>query len=328
VTIIIQIEKYTETQASTWDEFVRRSKNGTFLFLRDYMDYHRERYQDHSLLIRDDDGRLIALLPANRNGSALISHSGLTYGGFVIDESMKTPRMLEMFDAVLTSLQQAGLTRFVYKTIPPIYHRLPAEEDRYALFLCNASVIRRGVLTVIDTHCRLPFQERRNRGVKKAQRAGLTIARSDDFAIYWDILTDRLLKTHNTLPVHALSEIESLRFQFPDNIKLFACFQDSGMLGGVLIYESERVAHVQYIAASDQGRELGALDLLFHDLLTEHYASKPIFDFGTSDEDNGRHLNRGLIDQKEGFGARAIVHDHYEISLVDWRPGQIVGAIV
>jgi hypothetical protein len=34
------------------------------------------------------------------------------------------------------------------------------------------------------------------------------------------------------------------------------------------------------------------------------------FDFGTADECDGRYLNRGLIDQKEGFGARAVVHDH------------------
>lgn len=39
------------------------------------------------------------------------------------------------------------------------------------------------------------------------------------------------------------------------------------------------------------------------------------FDFGISNENNGRFLNRGLIAQKEGFGARTIVHDFYELSI-------------
>jgi hypothetical protein len=324
----MRVAVYEDSHKEIWDAFVRKSKNGTFLFLRDYMNYHHDRFQDHSLLIQDNDGRLVALLPAHRCESALVSHGGLTYGGFVTDDAMKTPKMLEVFETVLTCLQQTGFSKFIYKTIPHIYHRLPAEEDRYALFLCNATVIRRGVLTVIDSRCRLPFQERRSRGVKKAQHSGLVVRPCDDFAAYWQILTERLLKTHNTLPVHSLAEIESLHSRFPDNIKLFACFQDLTMLGGVVVYESDRVAHVQYIAASDRGRQVGTLDMLFHELLAEYYASKPVFDFGTSDEADGRCLNRGLIDQKEGFGARAVVHDHYEISLVGWKPGQLGEAMV
>ena len=37
-----------------WDTFVQESKNGTFLFVRDYMDYHRDRFQDCSLLVYRD----------------------------------------------------------------------------------------------------------------------------------------------------------------------------------------------------------------------------------------------------------------------------------
>lgn len=48
-------------------------------------------------------------------------------------------------------------------------------------------------------------------------------------------------------------------------------------------------------------------------LIHVYYASKPYFDFGTSDEDG--KLNLGLIDQKEGFGARTVVHDHYVLEL-------------
>jgi hypothetical protein len=72
---------------------------------------------------------------------------------------------------------------------------------------------------------------------------------------------------------------------------------------------------VQYICASEKGKEVGALDLLFAELLDDVYRSVPCFDFGISTEDDGRYLNTGLIEQKEGFGARAIMHDFYAIDL-------------
>jgi hypothetical protein len=75
------------------------------------------------------------------------------------------------------------------------------------------------------------------------------------------------------------------------------------------------VARAQYIAADERARELGGLDFLFSYLITEVYEQKPFFDLGSSDEADGMYLNRGLIDQKEGFGARAVVHDHYELQL-------------
>ena len=181
----MRIERYEKSRATVWDEFVRKSKNGTFLFARSYMEYHRDRFEDHSLLVFDDDGCLIALLPATRAETALSSHGGLTYGGLVTDETMKVPKMLLVFEALLRFLREHSFRSIVYKTVPHIYHRAPAEEDRYALFLCNARLTRCGVPTVIDKRHRLPFQERRNRGAKKARQNGLMVRETDDFRAYW-----------------------------------------------------------------------------------------------------------------------------------------------
>src|SRR5262249_3341135 len=128
-------------------------------------------------------------------------------------------------------------------------------------------------------------------------------------------------------PVHSLAEIELLRGRFPKNIRLFTCRGGGQLLGGVVVYESSTVAHVQYIASTEEGRRAGALDLVFDELLTVHYAGRRYFDFGISNEDGGRQLNRGLIDQKEGFGARAVVHDHYTLDLAGWRAGRLLEAL-
>jgi hypothetical protein len=82
------------------------------------------------------------------------------------------------------------------------------------------------------------------------------------------------------------------------------------------VYENATVAHAQYIAAGEDGKRAGALDALFAWLIEERYRDKRYFDFGISTEGDGRVLNEGLIDQKEGFGARGVVHDRYELDVV------------
>jgi hypothetical protein len=101
----------------------------------------------------------------------------------------------------------------------------------------------------------------------------------------------------------------------PENIKLFAAYKSGEMLAGVIIYESPLVAHAQYIAATEAGKRSGALDLILGHLINDYYSRKKYFDFGISTEDAGRHLNAGLIENKQGFGGRAVVHDFYLMSI-------------
>jgi hypothetical protein len=86
------------------------------------------------------------------------------------------------------------------------------------------------------------------------------------------------------------------------------------MLAGILIYESKNVAKVQYVANSQAGRLIGAGDIVVDYLINEHYKGKKYFDFGSSMLQQGLSLNSGLIDYKEGFGARTVVYDSYKFS--------------
>lgn len=310
----MNIEIYQKAHKSLWDEFVQKSKNGNFLFLRDYMEYHQDRFHDSSLLIFDNQ-KLIALLPAHIKEKVFASHLGLTFGGFITSETMKVPIMLDIFEVVLKHLKEKGCNQFLYKTTPHIHHKLPAEEDRYALFRLDAKLFRRDAFSIVMQDCKVPYQERRLRSIKKALKANIKCEFSLDLKTYWDILCTTLEIGHGVKPVHSLEEIKILQSRFPQHIKLYACFSEKKMLAGVIVYETDLVARSQYIAATEEGKESGALDLLFSYLLENVYKKKKCFDFGPSNEQNGRFLNKGLIDQKEGFGARALVHDHYLIEL-------------
>lgn len=309
----MSVERFTSADRGLWDEFVGHSRNGTFLVLRGYMEYHRDRFEDHSLIVRDPGTSPIALLPANRLGGILESHGGLTYGGVISDASMTASRMLLVFDALLEYLRQESFTVLRYRAVPHIYHRMPAEEDLYALTRNGARLTRRAALSVIDLRNLVDAQDRRRRGVRKARTAGLVCRESEDLDAYWSVLTVVLRETYGAQPVHSLEEITLLQRAFPRNIRLFGCFQGATLLAGVLIYDTPAVARAQYIAASETGQRLAALDLLFEFLLREIYADKAYFDFGTSGSAAGRDLNRGVIEFKESLGARTVAQDTYEL---------------
>lgn len=309
----LTVRSYAEADLAVWNAFVARSRNGTFLFDRNYMDYHAARFVDASLIVLSA-GIPLALLPASRHGSSIISHAGLTYGGFVIDEQMTASRMADVFHATLQHYSASGVRRLLYKTVPPIYHRVPSEEDRYSLFRAGALLVRRDVLAVVDNCNPLRPQERRRRGARKAARFGLHVQEDNDWEAFWQLLASRLGERHGTTPVHSIDEIRLLAGRFPHQIRLFSCRSAASLLAGVVVYETNQVAHAQYVAASAEGRQCGAQDLLFADLL-ERFSYLRWFDFGISTERNGAHLNDGLMAYKEGFGARAVMHDFYELAL-------------
>ena len=296
-----------------WDRFVRKSRNGTFLFLRDYMDYHRQRFTDFSLLIYDKQS-LVALLPLNKEADGSVtSHSGLTYGGLITDKKGRAEKVMNMFVCINSWLQDAGITRVVYRPVPWIYHEMPAEEDLYALFnVCDARLTAREISSTIAQENKLAFSQSRKDCLRKAEKAGVRIVASEDFAAFWDVLSANLQQRYAVTPVHSLTEITALASLFPHEIRLYAACLDNEMVAGTVVYVMPRVVHVQYISASAKGKAVGALDLLFRYLIDEVFIDKPFFDFGKSTEDRGRRLNEPLIFQKEGFGGRGVCYDTYE----------------
>jgi len=310
------LERYDDDQREAWNGCVRASKNGTFLHLREYMEYHRDRFDDCSWVARRRAGAPpLAVLPANRRGDLLESHGGLTFGGWLCGAEMTTAAMLELFAELRRRLADEGVARLRYRAAPRIYHRAPAEEDLYALDRCGARVVRRAPLSVVDLRRPLPWQERRRRGLRRAAAAGLVCEESDDLAGYWELLSAVLHDTYGAKPVHTLDEIAALQRLLPAHIRLFVCRRDERLLAGVLVYESDTVARAQYIAASEEGKREAALDLLFDHLLRRVFAGKDWFDLGTSEGAEPGTLNDGVLEYKESLGARLVAQDTYELSI-------------
>lgn len=309
---MFEIRRYTPEHVDEWNQFVAESKNGVFLFDRRYMDYHSDRFCDHSLMFYSD-GRLLAVLPAHQSGDTLCSHNGLTYGGLVMSPRMTVVQTMHLFREMNEYLRSQGIRHVSYKAIPWIYHRLSAEEDLYALYHeCHARIVARDFATNIYLSAGLRWERVRRRGIVRARNAGVVVERSNHYEAFWQVLADNLMNKYGVKPVHSLQEIELLHGRFPQNIQLYQAVREGKVLGGVVLYISSQVVHAQYSSASPEGKKLGVIDLLY-DQIFKDYRDYPYFDFGRSTEHpDGSGLNENLVFQKEGYGGRGLCYDIYE----------------
>lgn len=314
---MIRIVRYDSSMAMRWDEFVKNSSNGTFLHLRGYMDYHSDRFTDCSLMAFNDKNRLVAMLPANLSGSILYSHQGLTYGGWIVGRRhFASSVMLEVWETAVEWMRCNGVSELIYKTIPHIYHRYPSEDDLYALFRLGAQVEACQVSSAVPLSATWLANENARRQIKIGCNNNLVVSRSDDYASFMSMLSQRLEEKYDTKPVHTLAEIRLLAERFPENITLFMATTASGEpLAGTVVYKTDTVAHTQYIASTERGRNLGAFSAIVAYLLENECEDRDWLDFGVSCEQGGLVLNEGLNRQKYGLGGRPIVYTAYRLKI-------------
>jgi hypothetical protein len=278
------------------------------------MDYHSERFVDCSFLIYKK-GKIEGLIPGNLNDCTFYSHQGLTYGGLISSYKITTIDVLEIFNLLNNELRNIGILNVIYKPIPLIYHQIPAQEDIYALFLNKAEKIGCNISSTIFQNRKLRFIESRRSGIRKSIREGVQITESKNFAAFWKILEENIENKYNTRPVHSLHEMELLNNKFPDNIRLFIANKNGSIVAGSIIYLMRNILHVQYISANIEGKNIGAIDLMFDYLINNKFRDIQIFDFGQSTENMGNRLNENLIFQKEGFGGRGTVYEIFKYNL-------------
>ena len=310
------VEKYSSIRYDLWNEFVANAKNATFLFHRDFMEYHKDRFEDFSLLIFDDSQELIAILPSNRVGETLFSHQGLTYGGIVVCEKTKLSDFILVTKSILEFLNAKGFQKIIFKEIPAIYNLIPSDELQYLMFLMHGNLVRRDVLSVVDLKTNFTFSRDRKNGIKRGIKNNLVVKEESNFESFWNgILIPNLANKHQAKPVHSLEEIQYLHSKFPKNIRQFNVYQNNKIVAGTTIFESDLVAHSQYISGDLDKNELGSLDFLHDYLISNVFKDKKYFDFGISNENQGKNINEGLLYWKESFGARAITQDFYEVEI-------------
>lgn len=317
-----EIKRYNPDDKKNWDAFVENSRNATFLFARDYMDYHSDRFDDHSILAFRN-GKLCAILPANESGDSLFTHQGLTYGGWIW-----SPKGLDVNDIfLLWSLwleycRGVGFVRIIYKPLPFIYAVMPSQEDIYMLYLSGAKLKVTDVSSAMDVSHNPGFNKLQKRHLNALGTSDIVklITHQDlpDISCFHNLLTECLDTRHNTVPVHSLQELVSLMNKFPDNIKIWTLYSNGTLEAGICGYITTSCLHCQYIATSEEGRKNNVLARVVSTMI-KYCEGNDIryLDFGISNEEYGRLLNTGLNRQKTSYGASGVVYQRYEINVND-----------
>ena len=305
-----RVTLYQSQDFNLWNTFISVAKNATFLFHRNFMEYHSDRFQDYSLLVFDEN-QLIAVLPANRVGAIVYSHQGLSYGSLVVKEDIRIKEYVTIVKELMQFLQTNGVENFEIKLLPKIYNITISDEMDYVAFLMQSSLFRTDVYLTMDMQIDYQPNRNRKRALKIASELGIEIKEEKNYNGFWNqILIPNLQERFGVSPVHSYEEIEKLAAIFPENILLFNAYQDNVLNAGVVMFLTETVAHFQYSSGGNDRNDTAALEVLF-DFIIQKYAHKKYVSFGSSSEDNGLKLNEGLAYWKESFGAKTTVQSFH-----------------
>lgn len=315
----MKLRNYEDADAHYWDGFCREARQSTFLHTRRFLSYHRNKFQDVSLIL-EKEKRCLGLFPAAVDPSdaqRVISHPGITYGGMIHQGELTGANMIAALEQIKGFYAKQGFKSLLYKALPNIYHKIPSQDDLYALFRLGATRVRCDLTSSINLQQPRALTTRRKRSLKKAINSGIEI-RNDMQLLpeFWRVLQINLRSRHSVDPTHTLEEISLLAEIFPENIFCLTALLDEEVVAGVLLFETATVSHAQYIGSNELGFKVSALDAIFKQAIERAGANhKHWFDFGISNEQGGQVLNEGLYQFKSEFGSGGVVHEFYEIDL-------------
>lgn len=310
----MHIQPYTPALKNEWDNFVSSAANATFLHLRDYMDYHADRFNDCSVMIRNGKGKLVALLPACFNDKTVYSHKGLTYGGLIVPRRhFPIPDTVEVFNLLANHFRAMGMKKLIYKPVPYIFTDYPSDADIFALHRMGATIKQCRLSSAVPLDRPILFNETSR---QLAAKNNLIYNVSSSPAEFWNLLTDVLSSRHDAKPVHSLAEMDLLMNRFPDNIKLVEARNEQGALFcGSVLFITNKTVHFQYIAVGEEGRETGAFQWLVKQIIDNECSGKRFLDFGTSNSPETNCLDVGLINQKYGLGGRPVAFLTFSLAI-------------
>mgnify|MGYP001058440346 FL=1 len=306
------IKKYTNADQQVWDAFVSQNTNTTFLFFRDFIEYHKHLFVDYSLMVFKKN-KIIAILPAHIHKKTVNSHQGLTYGGLISDPKLRFQERLSCCKIILKYLKDNAIKTLNLKFLPDAYQIESNQSLEYILHKIKAKCNQVNMLSVVKPKHK-KYSKDRIAGNKRGLINNLHIKEEDNLSTFWNnLLIPKLKSKYHTEPVHSFEEIQLLKKRFPKNIRQFNVYQGEKLIAGTTIFEHLHIARSQYIASDENKNKLGSLDFLHFYLLENVFKDKILFDFGSSHTEEHNDIIDGLIYWKEGFGATSTVQKCYRV---------------
>ena len=318
------LHQYINQNESRWDQFVSSGNNGTLFHLRKFLNYHhKDRFQDHSILIEKKQN-LFSVLPAAElivdGKRILVSHPGSTVGSFVVPENLSIADAMSMSEALVSYVKENNFSGIRITLPPTLYQRRLSNYMDFSFFKQGFTYSKRDVTSILFLEDNLDknlakFKSSHLRAVRNAQEKGVNVRQSNDFDSFYNILEQNLKIRHGISPTHTLAELKNIHALFPDRVNLFAAFVKDVMVAGVVNFVvNDHVVLAFYISHDEAYQEFRAVNLLFYSIFD--WAIQQgfrLYDFGTFTVNE--EPNMGLGRFKENFGASGIFRDTIELKL-------------
>lgn len=322
----LMITLYENQYKEEWDTFVmKHSINGTFLQTRRFLEYHRDRFIDTSLIIYKGTNTIVAVVPAcviEEDGKRIFSsHRGSTFGGIVFSDTFYN---IEHVEAVIELLEEyikeQGYDEIQLKCTSDIFAKGNMNLVNYFLYQKGYTVYDE-MSSYIEFDCYKEeivsnFSAGRRRGYRYSLKNNFKFRKLESYeelTTFYDILCENL-KKFGTNPVHKLEELRTFKEQqLSDIVEFFGVYYNQEMIAGSMVFKFEkRVFHTQYLAAKQDKLRLYPMNFLDSKLIeTARDSGFQYFSFGISTEEKGKFLNKQLAQFKEGFGTQYGINKTY-----------------
>jgi hypothetical protein len=143
---MITIESYNESHRHAWENLVDGSYNGTFMHKRTFIDYHKDRFEDASLVIYNNE-KICGVFPAVKYEDKVVSHPGLAIGGLVYNDRV---RGYDLLDILIKIKEYYNYLPIIYKTTPSEFQRHSVSDDTWALYNLKAKKISCELSSVLN----------------------------------------------------------------------------------------------------------------------------------------------------------------------------------
>lgn len=317
--------RYKKEYECVWDEFVsEKSVNGTFLQTRRFLNYHPEgRFIDHSYMVYDEKGNLIAVVPACEEliegKHVLYSHKGSTFGGLIIGmKKYKVEKVIGIINCVEKQAYEDGIQEIVYKITAGPFSIENSELLEYCLYYRGYEEYKELNLLVDLESCGENLKKNLAQGkrtnVTNCEKQGCycrVLKEDAEIEQFYNILCKNLQK-YNVKPVHALDELHEFRkARLKEEVEFFGIYLNEELIAGAMVFyfDKVKVAHTQYLCALSEFNTLSPMTFLYYSLMVEMKSrGYRKITWGIVTEDWGRYINMGLAKSKEGYGGEYTVN--------------------
>lgn len=307
---IMIIEKYKSSLEAEWDNFLSSNNSSSTLFHEmKFLSYHGKKFEDSSVIIRNENKEIVGVFPSAFLNNNIISHPGSSYGGFIFNQNLSLHEIFENIDATINFyIDNYDFNKIEIVLPEKIIIQYYTDSLDFLLHKKGFQLSDMQISTVIVLKDFKNFKNFRNR-TKRYIKSGkindesynyMRLKTKSQKLLAYELVQENLSTNYGKQPAHSFSELIVLESLYPNKILFFGGFKNNEMKVSQIIFKiNKRTNHIFYMAKSlerDPVIDIGLLYFVVNEF--ENDGSK-LLNFGISSR--GNEIKWNIHNYKEQF---------------------------